>query len=206
MKTIYIIRHGETEANKKGIFRGRLDIELSKRGKEQAEELKKYFKDIEIDYVLSSPLKRAYETSKIAFPDKSIKIEKLLNNLDLGDWSGKEKALIKEREPELWSMWVNEPEKIQFPNGESLSDVYERLNTLKDKLEKLEFNSIALVTHRSIIKVFFAVILGIKENYFWKFHIDNCSVSTIVFDIKRGFTITKLNDTSHISKKVTEWF
>ncbi len=206
MKKIYLIRHGETEANKKGIFRGRLDLPLSERGKTQAKELKNYFKDKKIEFVFSSPLIRAYETAKIAFDGLTIEKEELLNNIDLGEWSGKEKSYIKEKEPRLWQMWTTKPEKMVFPGGESLENVYERVYRLKEKLKKMDFESIALISHRSVLKVFFAVILDLKKNYFWKFHIDNCSVSIVVYDENRGFTITKLNDTNHLTSTVTEWF
>jgi broad specificity phosphatase PhoE len=133
MKRIYLIRHGETESNRKGVFRGRLDIPLSQNGREQAVDLRRYFENIPVDVVYTSPLQRAVETAETVFPGHIPVKEKWLNNLDLGKWSGMEK------------------------------------------------------------------------NYYWRFHLDNASVSLIILDRKR-FTLVKLNDTHHLKQTVMEWY
>ena len=133
MKRIYLIRHGETESNRKGVFRGRLDIPLSQNGREQAVDLSRDFENIAVNLVYTSPLQRAVETAETVFPGHIPVKEKWLNNLDLGKWSGMEK------------------------------------------------------------------------NYYWRFHLDNASVSLIILDRKR-FTLVKLNDTHHLKQTVMEWY
>ena len=205
-KKIYLIRHGETESNKKGIFRGRLDIPLSQSGKEQASSVFNYFKEKNIELVFSSPLSRALETAKTIFPNKKIKIDERLNNLDLGNWSGVEKEKIKKERPDEWNMWVNSPEKIKFPEGESIKDVYKRVNSLLNSLKKVKADKIALISHRSVLKTLLAASIGMKDNFFWKFHLDNASISILIYNSSRGFTIYKLNDTSHLISFVSEWY
>jgi len=207
IKTIYLIRHGETEANRLGIFRGRLDIPLSQVGVEQAGALAGYFKDLGIEKVFSSPLSRALETARIAFAGKTPQIEELINNIDLGDWSGKEKGLIKEKEGEAWEKWMKCPEKMAFPGGgETLVQVYRRAEKFLDTLIEDDSVRIAAVTHRSVAKVILAVAMGKTEDYFWKFHLDNASVSIIYFAPDRGFTLAKLNHTDHLANTVMEWY
>jgi len=63
--TICIIRHGETDWNKQGRLQGREDIELNDSGREQAVEIAGYLKTEHWDAIVSSPLKRAYETAQI---------------------------------------------------------------------------------------------------------------------------------------------
>ncbi len=205
-KEIYLIRHGETESNKKGIFRGRLDIPLSQTGKEQASSVFNYFKGKNIELVLSSPLSRALETAKIIFPDKEIKIEERLNNLDLGNWSGVEKEKIKREKPNKWKIWVETPEKIKFPGGESIKDVYKRVSSLLNSLKTVKADKIALISHRSVLKTLLAASIGMKDNFFWKFHLDNASISILIFNSSREYTIYKLNDTSHLESFVSEWY
>lgn len=206
MKTIYIIRHGETESNKNGIFRGRLDIPLSKAGEKQAKDLRKYFKDKCVDIVFTSPLSRAVKTAEIAFPKNEIIRTENLNNLDLGMWKGMEKDKLKKRSPKLWKKWIESPEKIIFPKGESIADVYIRVEKFLSIIKEIKEKSIAVVSHRSVNKIILAACIGLKENYFWKFHLDNCSVSIILFEKKRGFTIFKLNHTDHLTHTVMEWY
>jgi len=206
MKKIYIIRHGETESNRKGIFRGRLDIPLSSKGREQAGGLKEYFKNISIDTVYSSPLGRAMETAKTAFPGHKSIVEPMLNNLDLGDWSGMNKAAVKEKLPGLWEQWIKYPETITFPGGENLGNVLQRSKRFLEMAMAGEGECIAAVSHRSVAKVILAAAIGLEKDYYWKFHLDNASVSQVYFEPGRGFTLVKLNDTRHLKETVMEWY
>ncbi len=163
MKKIYLIRHGETESNRKGIFRGRLDIPLSPNGREQAADLKRYFENIPVDIVYTSPLQRAVETAETVFPGHTPVKEKWLNNLDLGEWSGMEKAIVKERSPEMWEDWVKRPESIRFPGGERLWDVHKRMSLFLGKVAYGDDEIVAAVSHRSVLKVLIAFTMGMEK-------------------------------------------
>jgi phosphoserine phosphatase len=206
MKKLYLIRHGETESNRKGIFRGRLDIPLSTKGREQAEGLKEYFKNISIDTLYSSPLGRAKETAEIALPGHHVIVEPMLNNLDLGDWSGMNKASVKEKLPGMWEQWITHPETIAFPGGEALDDVLQRSKRFLETAVAGEGECIAVVSHRSVVKVILAAAIGLEKDYYWKFHLDNASVSLVYFEPGRGFTLVKINDTHHLKGTVMEWY
>lgn len=206
MKKIYLVRHAETESNRKGIFRGRLDIPLSIRGKEQALDLGRYFKSILVDRIYTSPLSRAIKTAEIAFPGRQPVVTDSLNNLDLGKWSGLEKEVVKEEFPQQWHMWVRHPESITFPNGEGLNDVYCRVTMFLEQIENDQGDCIVAVTHRSVAKVLLASAIKLEKNYYWKFHLDNTSVSLLIFEIGRGWTIAKLNETGHLKEVITEWY
>ena len=62
MPEIILIRHGETDWNTSETFRGRADIDLNETGLKQAELLGRYLSAEKIDYIFSSPLKRAVKT------------------------------------------------------------------------------------------------------------------------------------------------
>ncbi|MDO8991677.1 MAG: histidine phosphatase family protein, partial [Daejeonella sp.] len=62
-KTIYIIRHGETDLNKLGIVQGRgMDSSLNEKGLEQAEAFYQAYKQIPFDKIYTSSLKRTHQT------------------------------------------------------------------------------------------------------------------------------------------------
>ena len=67
MIELYLIRHGETEWNKESICQGRTDFPLNLKGKEEASEVAKELKakNYKFDLYISSPLKRAFETTEI---------------------------------------------------------------------------------------------------------------------------------------------
>lgn len=58
-----MIRHGETEWNVKGVFRGRVDVPLSDAGVKQAEALGNYLSEVDFEAIYSSPLKRSLDTA-----------------------------------------------------------------------------------------------------------------------------------------------
>ncbi len=205
MKSIYLIRHGETQANREGIFRGRGEVPLSPAGLEQAAELRARFAGAGVQRVYSSPLRRAAETAAACFPGLEIEPQELVNNLDLGRWSGRRKQEISAEEPEMWRRWLEEPERLAFPGGESLAAVKARARAFNRLLAEAGCERIAVVSHRSVLKALLAEALGLGEKWFWKFHLDNASVSTLLHDGTRGFVLAGLNDTSHLRRCVFEW-
>ena len=58
MTTLYLIRHGTTDANANGIFQGVLDLPLNDLGLKQAQALGERFKDIDVDVLYCTPLQR----------------------------------------------------------------------------------------------------------------------------------------------------
>ena len=205
MKTVYLIRHGETRDNREGIFRGRSEVPLSAAGLRQAGELHAYFSGLQVERVFSSPLKRAAETAAICFPGRAIELQELVNNLDLGRWTGRGKKEIARDEPEAWRRWLEEPEKMSFPGGESLAAVKARARHFNRLLAAANEERIAVVSHRSVLKALLAESLGLGEKWFWKFHLDNASVTVLLHDATRGFVLAKLNRTEHLSEYVFEW-
>ncbi len=63
MGTVLLVRHGESEANAGGWYSGHVDVALTPRGLAQAERLVGLLADAPIDRILSSDLRRAYETA-----------------------------------------------------------------------------------------------------------------------------------------------
>jgi broad specificity phosphatase PhoE len=205
MKTIYLIRHGETQANREGLFRGRGEVLLSPAGLRQAEELRAYFADLGVPRVISSPLQRAAQTAALCFPGRAIELQELVNNIDLGSWAGRKKNEIAAEEPELWRRWLDEPERMSFPGGESLAAVKARARHFNRLLAAAGEERIAAVSHRSVLKCLLAEALGLGNKWFWKFHLDNASVTVLLHDPRRGFVLAKLNETAHLTDYVFEW-
>src|SRR5512145_1907871 len=91
MTTICIIRHGETDWNSSGRLQGCEDIELNELGRLQAARLAAYLSKQKWDVIISSPLKRAYETARIIASHLSLpEIEQMegLRERDYGAASG----------------------------------------------------------------------------------------------------------------------
>src|SRR5208337_4418551 len=74
---LFIVRHGETEANKKGIEAGLLDYPLTKKGVKEASFIAKTLVNVKINAVYSSPVFRAVETAKILARPHKLKVKTL---------------------------------------------------------------------------------------------------------------------------------
>ena len=107
---LYLVRHGETALNEKGCYYGKTDAVLSVRGIEQAKYLQHIFKEVSFDYVVASPLVRAYNTAQIiieerkqqifgdsrleSFLDVRRRVEAFLKDIPSGEENKSEKMLI----------------------------------------------------------------------------------------------------------------
>lgn len=86
---IYLVRHGESQANISKRFSGITDVELTERGALQAARAGRKLKDEKIDHIFSSPLKRAKNTAEIiadeiGFNKKDIIIDNSLTEVNFG--------------------------------------------------------------------------------------------------------------------------
>jgi len=115
--TLYLVRHGETEWNVKGITQGQTNSSLTENGIQQAKDTANELKDINFDAIFSSDLTRTQNTAEIIKLDREIVIQtsKLLRERSFGSFEGshgdkfretlKEKILEREKlsEEEGWS-------------------------------------------------------------------------------------------------------
>lgn len=94
MKKLYFVRHGESEANAKGLFAGHWDVPLTNKGRSQAEIEGQQAKGLNIGCIVSSPLLRAKETAEIiadaiGYPRGKIVYSDLFMERDYGELKGR---------------------------------------------------------------------------------------------------------------------
>lgn len=146
--TIYLVRHGETEYNEKGIIQGNLPVVLNKKGENQCKRLREQIKDINFDICFSSPLVRTMQTAMILVGERVlIQPDKRLIERDLKELVGKS---VKEyNRDKLWNYKLNYTEH----NIEKVQDLFKRS---EDFLEYLKNNyldkTILIISHSSVIR------------------------------------------------------
>lgn len=86
---IYMVRHGESEANAKKIHAGWAQVPLTEKGKSDAQKAGETLKKFSFDKVYSSDLLRSIQTAKIAFPEKDAVLTEYLREISVGEISGK---------------------------------------------------------------------------------------------------------------------
>lgn len=104
---IYLLRHGETDWNKKRLLQGHTDTLLNETGRRQVEETAKKLaaSGLQMDVIVSSPLKRAKESAQIAarmlgYPQEKIVVEELLIERGFGEGEGMALEEMKARYPD----------------------------------------------------------------------------------------------------------
>jgi len=191
---LFLLRHGRTQWNKEGIFRGRADIPLDEIGKKEAELLGKRLKDVPIKAIFSSPLKRAQETASIiaSFTKSPVFVREELIDISFGSWEGLSVEEVKFRFPDLYEKWLNAPHELSFPQGESLKVVEERaFSLIEDLKSNHQKDTIALVTHRVVLKVLISKLLGLHLKDFWR--IEQGTSALNEFEWKNGIVGNKNN-------------
>ncbi len=197
MVRIIYVRHAESLWNPIGRYQGRLDPELSERGKQQAPLIAKALKKYNPTALYSSPLKRTYQTAEYISKELGlpINVDENLIEIDHGDWAGMLVEEVKEKYPDMFRQWLYEPETVDFPNGESLYDVYHRVRRFQeDVFEKHDGETIVAVSHTVPIRASFVAGLDLSLRKFWSFGCDNASYSILEYEKVRPI-LYKLNNT-----------
>jgi len=199
MTEIILARHGETKWNVEEAFRGRTDIELNQTGIKQAELLAGYLSKRKIDAIYSSPLKRAVKTAEIiaGYHGLDIEVAPGLIDFDCGDWHGLLRQEVQDKYKELYDLWVNHPDKVKIPGGESLNDVGERAISVLDDVIAKHGGTVILVAHRVVNKVLICALLGLDNSHFWNIRQDICGITTFVHE-NGQFILTEHNNTSFL--------
>ncbi len=199
MIQIILVRHGETEWNVKGVFRGRIDIELNETGIKQAQLLVEYLSNLKIDAIYSSPLKRAVKTAEMiaSYHKLPVEITPGLIDFNYGEWQGLPRQEVKDKYKELYAEWIKNPHRVKTPSGETLDDVRKRaMDMVNDVIAKYE-DTVALVSHRVVNKVLICALLGLDNSHFWNIKLDTCGTTTFAYENER-FILIKHNDTSYL--------
>ena len=148
MPQLFFIRHGQTEANVKGILTGRLETNLTQKGIDDAIALSKELTE-EFDYYYCSPLTRTHQTLRAIKGEVDFIIDERITEVSSGDWQGKLKSELPEVEYDLYKKGQLNP-----PNGESLEDVDKRIiSFLEDMFSKYKSDEkILVVTHNAFMR------------------------------------------------------
>ncbi len=190
---IYIVRHGETNWNKEKIIQGSENDEpLNEVGLNQARELAEFFSEKKLDLIISSPLKRARQTSNIVAKRKNLNVicDKNFAEIYYGDWSGKKSSEIPVLFPKEWENFLKNPETFSFKNGESIQSLYNRTVYAFENLDKSK--TILVVTHTNPIRMIIAYVLSITVLNAYKLHFENCAISKLSYKHKR-WEVNSLN-------------
>ena len=199
MAKLYPIRHGETDYNSALRFQGQTDILLNRKGIEQAERVAEFFRDIPLQAIYTSSLKRASATAEIIGRVKGIEPQETdsLREMSFGIWENMESKDIQKKFAKEWKDFFASPANIKIPQGESMSDVQKRAYPEVQRiLDQYPEGDVAFVAHGGIIRVLICTMLGLDLNRSWHLHVGNASI-TCFYYWGRSYTLDYANLTQY---------
>ena len=122
MTTLYLVRHGETVDNVNQIMQGQTQGELTENGIRQAQQVSEDFKDVPLDVVIASDLKRSVDTARIIAEPHHLQVvtTPLLRERDWGGFTGR---FIPDLKGEVWPDDVETLENLLSRAGEFIAYV-----------------------------------------------------------------------------------
>jgi 2,3-bisphosphoglycerate-dependent phosphoglycerate mutase len=130
--SLILVRHGESLWNARNVWTGLTDIELSDKGKLEAQQTAGVFTGTPPSLAFTSNLTRAQQTLKIILEtihstDIPVHKNAALNERDYGEYTGKNKAEVKALLGEEGFLALRRGWDVPVPHGESLKQVYSRV-------------------------------------------------------------------------------
>lgn len=198
---IYLIRHCQSMGNIQHKFQGRYDADISPDGAKQLELLGLRFRNEPIDVIYTSPLKRARMTAQAIGKYHNIDVIEEPGFIEI-DCGRMENLLLSEvavQFPETARNWDESPDLCQFPGGETMGEVYERVNAALDRvIAENPGRTIVVTTHGGVLRNLYARItygelIGIRKSEVF----GNTGVSTVIAE-DGGLRWESINNLDHL--------
>ena len=196
---LILIRHGESEGNASGVIQGRMDFGLSPTGVLQAHATAHYLAALEIDRVVTSPLRRAADTAEtIAGPLGRVVVPMPeLMEYDIGEASGLSSAGLRQRFPGVFAAYTS-GRRPEFPGEEGRGMFQARLEKALDAFRAMGGTTVA-VAHGGVISSLCHMVVGLDIHRPGAFHVGNCSVTEVIRDAAGRLVLARHNDTCHLA-------
>ncbi len=202
---IYLIRHCQSMGNIEHKFQGQYDADVSPAGEKQLELLGLRFRNEHIDAIYTSPLKRARATAEAIakYHDMEPIAEPGLIEIDCGRMENLLLTDVARLFPEVALNWDRSPDLCEFPGGETMGKVYERVNAALDRIiAENPGRTVVVTTHGGALRNLYARIqygepIGIRKSEVF----GNTGVSTLIAE-NGGLRFESINDLSHLPENM----
>lgn len=200
---IYMIRHGQSQANEQDVFLGHTDLDLTRKGREQALAAAKYLSKIPVDRLYSSDLKRAYHTAEATANLLHMPIEKqeALREIFCGEWEKQSFAKLELEYKESYGVWLQNIDEAYPEQGESVLQLKKRIVTAMEKIAREnEGKTVFVFTHATPIRCFAAYCERVRvKDLPW---VSNASISC--FEYKNGlFSLVEYGKDDFLGTAIT---
>lgn len=206
MTTIYMIRHAEAEGNLYRIVQGQHNSFITPRGHRQIACLAERFKDVQLDALYSSDLRRTVTTAGAITKYHALQMQltERLREINLGVCEGMSFGDMYKFDPVQMDNFNNDPAQWRAPGAETFAECTERIvSAVTEIAVKNDGKTVAVVSHGMAIRSLLAHILGVASRDIPSLpHGDNTAVSKLIFD-NGVFSVEYYNDNSHLPPELS---
>ena len=159
---LHLIRHAEVEARYQNLFGGRIDMNLSPRGHEQARALATFLGQQPFDALYASPMKRVRQTLTPWLSDGAPPSVVLpgLREVDFGDWTDMGWEAVEERFGHNAWDWLLHLDRGEVPNGETGASFRARVEPcIHQILREQAGRNVAVACHGGVIRMILSIVL-----------------------------------------------
>lgn len=195
--TLYLVRHGESEANAARVFAGHSDSPLTERGRRQAEAVAEALAAVPFDRVISSDLSRCRDTAEAIARRQGLTVEVFpeLREIDVGSATGQTFDELKGL-----PAWTDGA-FVQWPGGESLDQVLSRVTGAIDRIvADSPGRTVCVVGHGGVTRILVSHYLGLLPSLD-RSPATNTNV-TIVKTDGLTYRVERLFGSDHVAKGV----
>jgi len=193
---IIFLRHAQAENNAKRILAGRTEgVHLTKTGIEQAEQIAKYLKPLDISAIYSSPIERASHTAKIVAKNRSLEVvlDERLTEIDMGKFTRMNYDDMFAKYGNIFLKFYENDPVIAEHEVETFPDVQKRVLDMVDHvLKKHKNENVILVTHMDPIKSMLSTVMDLRPKALFELIIANASL-TIIKEQDKKFSLSAIN-------------
>jgi len=179
---IMLVRHAQPTTDARGRCYGRLDIGLSARGQAQAQLLACTLEQVPLAAIYTSPSRRAVDTAAPAAQARALTpiIDERLRELDFGDFEGRTYGEIERSHPEIYRQWMDTPTLVQFPGGESYTQLRARALAAIDAIRARHLGeTAAVVSHGGVLRTILADCLSMPADAIFRLDQSHGAISII---------------------------
>lgn len=189
---VVLIRPGETKFDEEGRIQGTLDVPLSRSGLLELSETAVDLQGKGLETVYCAPCASAVETASTVAEALDIKYKTLekLQNVDYGLWQGLQIEEVKRKQPKVYKQWLEHPETVCPPEGETVASAQERVaSTLGKLLKKHKQGVIGLVVPEPLASVVRSYLTQTALSDVWHNGVDGANWEAICVQ-PEGLTAT----------------
>ncbi|MFZ4835429.1 histidine phosphatase family protein [Rouxiella sp. Mn2063] len=194
---LYLIRHGQTQADVNGVICGSSDIGLTELGKQQAKHLANMLASVRLDGIIHSGMLRSEQTANIILGQRDINLETqtLAQEICFGQWELRCHSEVKSSATVSYADWCRDWQLAEVPGGELFADFSQRIRRALNQLYLRPANSqLAIIGEQGALSFMLAMMLKLAPADMLRFPFHQGSLCEV--ELTNGYcVIQRFNDT-----------